>query len=64
MANIVKIHCGCCGNYVPIVIEPMRSNIVCPKCHSTITTLTADEPSEYDIVKKLRPIIEEGSNDG
>ena len=63
MTNIVKIYCGCCANCVSIVIEP-TGNIVCPKCHFVISTLTADEPSEYDIVKKLRPIIEEGIDDG
>ena len=69
MANVVKIHCSCCGRYVPIIVEltsgnKMCGNIVCPKCHSTITPFTADEPGEYDIVKKLRPIIEEGIDDG
>ena len=57
----VKIYCGGCGEYVPLIIEPLHvdelngetiwGDVVCPECHFVIDTLTADEPGTYDIVK-------------
>ena len=57
----VRIYCECCGENVPLEIEPMSTDelngdkiwgdIVCPECHFVIATLTADESGIYAIEK-------------
>ena len=57
----VKIFCVACDKYTPLEIEPLQvdeqngeriwGDIVCPKCHLVICSLSADEPGLYAMVK-------------
>jgi len=59
----VRIFCEVCEEDTPLFIEPLQSDdlngdkiwgdIVCSVCHFVIATISADEPGEYEIVRKV-----------